>query len=73
MLALVTWVVFGAAVVGHTVDQITWQAVVYALLSLTVVRMLPVFLALTGSGLDLKEKLLPAGSDPAVWPASCSP
>ncbi len=57
VLALITWVVFGAAVVGHTVDTITAEAVIYALLSLTLIRMLPVFLALTGSGLALKEKL----------------
>ncbi|MGR8918035.1 MAG: cation:proton antiporter [Gammaproteobacteria bacterium] len=56
-LALVTWVAFGAAVVGHSLDQISWQVVVYALLSLTVVRMLPVFLVLAGTGLRTDEKL----------------
>jgi NhaP-type Na+/H+ or K+/H+ antiporter len=55
--ALVTWVVFGAAIVGHSIDHIVWEAVVYALLSLTAVRMLPVFLALTGTGLSAAEKL----------------
>jgi NhaP-type Na+/H+ or K+/H+ antiporter len=56
-VALVTWVVFGAVIVGHTIDRIIWEAVVYALLSLTVIRMLPVFLVLVGTGLSVGEKL----------------
>ena len=56
-VALVTWVVFGAVVVGHTIDHIIWEAALYALLSLTVIRMLPVLLVLTGTGLRLGEKL----------------
>lgn len=32
-------------------DQVTWQVVAYSLLSLTVIRMLPVAVALVGSGL----------------------
>ncbi len=56
-LALITWVVFGSAVVGQSIDSFSWQVVVYALLSLTIVRMLPVFLALTGMNLRTDEKL----------------
>ena len=56
-LALITWVVFGAAIVGQSADAFTWQALIYALLSLTVIRMLPVFLALSGTGLRTDEKL----------------
>ncbi len=56
-LALLTWVVFGAAVVGHTIDQLTWQVLVYSVLSLTLVRMLPVFLSLAGMQLRTDEKL----------------
>jgi NhaP-type Na+/H+ or K+/H+ antiporter len=56
-LALITWVVFGAAVVGQSTASFSWQVVVYALLSLTIVRMLPVFLALTGMNLRTDEKL----------------
>jgi NhaP-type Na+/H+ or K+/H+ antiporter len=36
---------------------LSWEAVLYALLSLTVVRMLPVFLVLTGMNLRADEKL----------------
>ncbi len=56
-LGLITWVVFGTAVVGQSIDSFSWQVVVYALLSLTVVRMLPVFLVLAGMNLRADEKL----------------
>ncbi len=56
-MALLTWVVFGAGVVGYYYEQLTWQVVLYALLSLTLVRMLPVFLSLAGTGPSRGEKL----------------
>jgi len=56
-VALVTWVVFGAVIIGHTIDQIMWDAMLYAILSLTVIRMLPVVLTLTGTGMSMGEKL----------------
>lgn len=56
-LSLITWVVFGAAVVGQSIDAFSWQVVLYAVLSLTVVRMLPVFLVLGGMNLRSDEKL----------------
>jgi NhaP-type Na+/H+ or K+/H+ antiporter len=46
----VTFVVFGAVVLGPLLDELTWQVALYAVLSLTVVRMLPVALAMLGSG-----------------------
>lgn len=56
-LALVTWVIFGAAVVGQSFKFFTWEVVLYAILSLTLVRMLPVYLSLTGTGIDNRSKL----------------
>ena len=56
-LALITWVVFGTAVVGPSIGSFSWQVVAYALLSLTIVRMLPVFLVLVGMNLRTDEKL----------------
>ena len=56
-LALITWVIFGSAVVGQTVGRFSLHVVLYALLSLTFVRMLPVFIALTGTSLRTDEKL----------------
>jgi sodium/hydrogen antiporter len=45
----VTFLVFGAAIAGSVLAELTWRAAVYAVLSLTVVRMLPVALALLGT------------------------
>jgi len=56
-LALITWVVFGAAVVGQSVESFSWDVMLYALLSLTLIRMLPVFLVLTGVRMQASEKL----------------
>ncbi len=49
LLAAVTWIGFGALAVGKTLSLVTWQTVLYAVLSLTVVRMAPVALAMIGS------------------------
>ncbi len=56
-LALLTWFVFGAAVIGQSVEYFTWEMLVYALLSLTVIRVLPIFLSLSGSGESASSKL----------------
>ena len=56
-LALITWIVFGAAVVGRSIGALSWQVVLYAVLSLTLVRMVPVFLVLTGMHMRADEKL----------------
>ena len=46
------WLIFGAVFVGPVLrDHFHWQTALYAVLSLTVVRMVPVALALLGSGL----------------------
>src|SRR3954452_18167485 len=52
LVSLLTWLLFGAVAVPILWDQAEWQVVVYAVLSLTLIRMLPVGLALVGSGLD---------------------
>jgi NhaP-type Na+/H+ or K+/H+ antiporter len=54
--SLVTWVFFGSAVVGYAVNGMTWTILVYSLLSLTVIRMVPVILSLTGSGIPMRGK-----------------
>jgi NhaP-type Na+/H+ or K+/H+ antiporter len=56
-LALITWVLFGSAVVGKAAGYLSWEVVLYALLSLTLIRMVPVFLALAGTNLRIEEKL----------------
>jgi NhaP-type Na+/H+ or K+/H+ antiporter len=56
-LALMTWMLFGAIVIGQSVKYFTWEILVYALLSLTVIRMLPIYLSLTGTGESFASKL----------------
>ncbi len=56
-LALLTWVAFGAVAVGQMLGRITLPVLLYAILSLTVIRMLPVFLCLAGTGMDAARKL----------------
>lgn len=56
-MALITWVVFGATVVGQSFESFSWQIIVYSILSLTVIRMLPTFLVLAGLNLGTDEKL----------------
>jgi NhaP-type Na+/H+ or K+/H+ antiporter len=50
LLNAVTFIVFGAAILGPSLDDLGWKVLVYAMLSLTAVRMLPVALSLLGSG-----------------------
>jgi NhaP-type Na+/H+ or K+/H+ antiporter len=56
-LSLATWASFGAAVVGQVIGRFSWSILVYSLLSLTVVRMLPVYLTVSGMGLNSGSKL----------------
>lgn len=51
ILGPAVWFVFGAAVGPIVTTGLAWQPVVFAVLSLTVLRMVPVALSLLGSGL----------------------
>jgi NhaP-type Na+/H+ or K+/H+ antiporter len=51
VVSLLVWLMFGMIAVVPAVADLTWQIVVYAVLSLTVIRMLPVAVALMGAGL----------------------
>jgi NhaP-type Na+/H+ or K+/H+ antiporter len=51
-VSLLIWLGFGAIAVPILVDRVGWPVLVYAVLSLTVVRMLPVAVSLVGSRLD---------------------
>ena len=50
LLNAVTFVVFGAAIFGPALDDLGWEVLLYAALSLTAVRMLPIALSLLGTG-----------------------
>ena len=49
----VTFVLFGAILLGPALGELSWELAVYALVSLTAVRMLPVAIAMLGSGARL--------------------
>ena len=57
IFVLLTWVIFGAEVVGKAITYFSWNALLYAVLSLTVIRMLPVFVTLAGMKMKTYEKL----------------
>jgi sodium/hydrogen antiporter len=50
LLAAVVWIGFGAAALATAMPHVTWRVVLYAALSLTVVRMVPVFVAMLRAG-----------------------
>ena len=50
LLNALTFIIFGAVILGPALQHLTWGLVLYALLSLTVVRMLPVAAAMLGTG-----------------------
>ena len=50
LLSGVTFVLFGAALLGPALGELSWQIVLYALISLTLARMLPVAIAMVASG-----------------------
>lgn len=56
LLGLMAFFVFGATAVAPTLSQISAAAVGYALCSLTLIRAIPVGLALLGSGLDVRTQ-----------------
>ena len=74
LLSLVLWFVFGAGFVVPAFEDLDARIVLYALGSLTVVRMLPVALALVGSGQGTaRRRRSSAGSVHVAWPRWCSP
>jgi len=52
LAAMVSWLIFGGVAVPAIGHWFEWPVIGYALLSLTVIRMVPVALALLGSGFD---------------------
>jgi NhaP-type Na+/H+ or K+/H+ antiporter len=56
-MALITWVIFGAVVVSQQIVKFSWVILLFAILSLTLIRMLPVFLVLIGLRVNTESKL----------------
>jgi sodium/hydrogen antiporter len=53
VLSGVTFVIFGAILLGPALGELTWELALYAVLSLTVVRMVPVAIAMLDSHVRL--------------------
>src|SRR5215213_1509269 len=49
IFGLLVWVLFGSAVISQAVERLSWDIAAYAVLSLTTIRMVPVWLALAGT------------------------
>ena len=64
LLAMLTWIIFGAVAIGQSWAGMSWQVLAYSLLSLTVIRMLPNIIALTGTGEAWEPKLFLAWFGP---------
>jgi NhaP-type Na+/H+ or K+/H+ antiporter len=57
IFGLLTWVLFGSAVISQAAERLSWEVAAYAVSSLTAIRMIPVWLALSGAGLAADSKL----------------
>jgi NhaP-type Na+/H+ or K+/H+ antiporter len=71
LLGGVTFLIFGAVLLGPALEHLSWQIVLYAVLSLTVARMLPVAVAIA-AGLGYRPWPFSAGSVREAWRRSCS-
>jgi NhaP-type Na+/H+ or K+/H+ antiporter len=57
ILALLTWMLFGSVVIGIALGTFSWLIVFYSILSLTIVRIIPIVLSLTGTGENVPSKI----------------
>jgi len=57
LLSAVTFLIFGAVLVGPVLDDLPWRTALYVLVSLTLVRIVPVVLAMTASGTFFETRL----------------
>ncbi|HHQ4515638.1 cation:proton antiporter [Aeromonas veronii] len=57
LLSVVIWMVFGATLIPILPELLHWQYWLYAIASLTLLRMVPVWLSLIGTGLKPELKL----------------
>ena len=64
LVSLLVWLAFGAVALVPAMETVTWPIVLYAILSLTVVRMVPVALALVGARLGWATVILVAWFGP---------
>lgn len=56
-MSLITWLIFGALIIPNFLHSFDPYAALYAILSLTIIRIVPVLISLVKTGLLLREKL----------------
>ena len=56
-LSLVTWLIFGSVVIIAYLPFLSWKVCAYAILSLTIIRIIPVLISLVNTRFTLREKL----------------
>ena len=76
LLSLLVWFIFGAVMLVPGMEDLGWRDAAFALLALTLLRMVPVAIALAGTGLDHTDMAFvgwfgPAASPP--WSSASSP
>ena len=64
VLAMVAWVLFAMMLLPAAPPHVGWSEVIYAVLSLTVIRMMPIILSLTGTGEPWASKVFLAWFGP---------
>ncbi len=57
LLTMFTFLIFGAVMVPLGIEHANWKTLVLAILFLSVIRMLPIWLSLAGSGISSYEKI----------------
>ncbi|WP_261835244.1 cation:proton antiporter [Vibrio ishigakensis] len=57
LFAMLTWILFGAAVVSQVFDLFDGTIILYAAISLTLVRMLPIYLSFLGTDVPNAQRL----------------
>lgn len=62
--AVITWVIFGVTVIHQAVGGFSWKTVLYSVLSLTLIRMVPVVVSLVGAKLPTMDQLFLAWFGP---------
>ena len=65
LLGGVTFLMFGAVLLGPALKHVSWQIALYAVLSLTLVRMLPVAIAMIRYRRPATDRRLPRVVRPA--------
>jgi NhaP-type Na+/H+ or K+/H+ antiporter len=64
LLAMFTWLVFSSVYLGQYWMSMTWDVLLYSLLSLTVIRVVPMLIALIGTGETFETRLFLAWFGP---------